>query len=46
LSFELLSRISGAMALSFDINPVMSTFLPTIVVMLIATTLLIQKSMS
>ena len=46
LSFELLSRISGAMALSFDINPVMSTFLPTIVVMVIAITLLIQKSMS
>ena len=46
LSFELLSRISGAMALSFDINPVMSTFLPTIVVMVIAITFLIQKSMS
>ena len=46
LSFELLSRISGAMALSFDINPVMSTFLPTIVVMVIAITLLIQKSIT
>ena len=46
LSFELLSRISGAMALSFDINPFMSAFLPTIVVMVIAITLLIQKSMS
>jgi lipopolysaccharide export system permease protein len=46
LSFELLSRISGAMALSFDINPVMSTFLPTIVVMVIAITLLIRKSVS
>ena len=46
LSFELLSRISGAMALSFDFNPVISAVLPTIVVMLIATTLLIQKSIS
>jgi len=46
LAFELLSRIGGAIALSFDFNPVISTVLPTIVVMLIATTLLIQKSMS
>ena len=46
LSFEMLSRIGGAMALSFDFNPVMSAILPTIVVMVIAITLLIQKSMS
>jgi len=46
LSFELLSRIGGAMALSFDFNPVMSTILPTIIVMVIAIILLIQKSMS
>jgi len=46
LSFEMLSRIGGAMALGFDFNPVMSAILPTIVVMVIATTLLIQKSMS
>jgi len=46
LSFELLSRIGGAMALSFDFSPVISNVLPTIVAMLIATTLLIQKSMS
>lgn len=46
LSFELLSRIGGAMALSFDFNPVMSAVLPTIVVMVIAIILLIQKSMS
>jgi len=46
LAFELLSRIGGAMALSFDFNPVISNVLPTIVAMLIATTLLIQKSMS
>jgi len=46
LSFELLSRIGGAMALSFDFNPVFSAVLPTIVVMVIAIILLIQKSMS
>jgi len=46
LSFEMLSRISGAMAISFDFNPLMSAVLPTIVVMVIAITLLIQKSMS
>jgi len=46
LLFELLSRISGAMALSFNFNPVLSAVLPTIVVMIIAIILLIQKSMS
>ena len=46
LSFELLSRIGGAMALSFDFNPVMSAVLPTIVVMVVAIILLIQKSTS
>jgi len=46
LSFELLSRIGGAMALSFDFNPVMSAVLPTFVVMVVATILLIYKSVS
>ena len=46
LSFELLSRIGGAMALSLDFNPVMSTVLPTIVVLVIAITFLIRKSVS
>jgi lipopolysaccharide export system permease protein len=46
LSFELLSRIGGAMALSFDFNPLMSAVLPTILVMVVAIILLIQKSMS
>jgi lipopolysaccharide export system permease protein len=46
LSFEMLSRIGGAMALSLDFNPVMSAVLPTIVVMVVAIILLIQKSMS
>ena len=46
LSFEMLSRIGGAMALSLDFNPVMSTVLPTTVVLVIAITLLIRKSVS
>ena len=46
LSFEMLSRIGGAMALSFEFNPVISAVLPTIVVMVVAIILLIQKSMS
>ena len=46
LSFELLSRVGGAMALSFDFDPVMSAVLPTIVVTVIAISLLIHKSMS
>ena len=46
LSFELLSRIGGTMALSFDLNPMISAVLPTIVVMVVAIILLIQKSMS
>ncbi len=46
LSFEMLSRIGGAMALSFDFNPLISAILPTIVVMMVAIILLIQKSMS
>ena len=46
LSFEMLSRIGGAMALSFNFNPVISAVLPTIVVMVVAVILLIQKSMS
>ena len=46
LSFELLSRIGGAMALSLDFNPVISIVLPTIVAMFVAIILLIQKSMS
>ena len=46
LSSEMLSRIGGAMALSLDFNPVMSTVLPTTVVIVIAITLLIRKSVS
>ena len=46
LSFEMLSRIGGAMALSFDFDPLMSTVFPTTVVIVIAITLLIRKSAS
>jgi lipopolysaccharide export system permease protein len=46
LSFEMLSRIASAMALSFDFNPLISVVLPSALVILISITLLIQKSMS
>ena len=46
LSFEMLSRIGGAMALSLDFDPLMSTVLPTTVVMVIAIILIIRKSVS
>jgi len=46
LSFEMLSRIASALALSFDFNPLISAVLPSTLVMLISITLLIQKSMS
>jgi lipopolysaccharide export system permease protein len=46
LSFEMLSRITSAMSLSFDFNPLMSAILPSTLVMVIAIILLIQKSMS
>ena len=44
LSFEMLSRITSAMALSFDFNPLISAILPSITVMFISGILLIQKS--
>jgi lipopolysaccharide export system permease protein len=46
LSFEMLSRIATAMALSSDFNPLMSSILPSIIVMFVALIFLIQKSMS
>ena len=46
LSFEMLSRIGGAMALSMDFDPLMSNVLPTTVVIVIAIALLIRKSAS
>ena len=44
LSFELISRIGGALALSFDFSPLLSTFVPAIVVMVISIMVLIYKS--
>ena len=46
LSFEMLSRVASAMALSFDLNPLMSSILPSIIVMVVSLVFLIQKSMS
>ena len=44
LSFELISRIGGALALSFDFSPLLSSFVPAIAIIIIATTVLINKS--
>jgi lipopolysaccharide export system permease protein len=44
LSFELISRIGGALALSFDLSPFLSAFIPAIAIMIIATIALINKS--
>jgi len=45
LSFELISRIGGALALSLNFSPLLITFVPAIAIMIIATTVLINKSM-
>ena len=44
LSFELISRIGGALALSFDFNPLLTTFVPATAIMIIAVAVLINKS--
>ena len=44
LSFELISRIGGAMALSFNFSPLLSSFIPALLVIIIAILLLIKKS--
>ena len=44
LSFELISRIGGALALSSDFSPLLSTFVPAIAIMIISTIALINKS--
>ena len=46
LSFEMLSRLGGAMSLSFNFDPLISAVLPTIVVMLIGITLIFKKSIN
>ena len=44
LSFELISRIGGAMAISFDVSPFFSSFILPFLVIIIATSMLIYKS--
>ncbi|MDC1418055.1 LPS export ABC transporter permease LptG [Candidatus Thioglobus sp.] len=44
LSFEMLSRVASAMALGFDFNPLLSSILPSIVVIFISIILLLQQS--
>ena len=44
LSFELISRIGGAMALSFDFSPLLSSFAPSLLVIIFAISILINKS--
>jgi lipopolysaccharide export system permease protein len=44
LSFELVSRIAGAMALSFDFSPLISSFALPLLVIIIVTSVLINKS--
>ena len=46
LSFEMLNRIGGAMALSLDFDPLISVVLPTTVVIVITIALIIRKSAS
>jgi len=46
LSFEMLSRVASAMALSFDFSPFLSSILPSIMVMFISIILLLKKSFS
>ena len=44
LSFELISRIGGAMSLSFEFSPLLSSFAPPLLVIIITTSMLINKS--
>ena len=46
LSFELISRIGGAMALSFNFSPLFSSFAPSLLVIIFAISILIKKSIS
>jgi len=46
LSFEMISRVSGAMALSLDISPLLSSIIPVLSVMFISMILLTRKSMT
>jgi len=44
LSFEMLSRVASALALSLEFSPLLGSILPSIVVMLISIILLLQNS--
>lgn len=44
LSFELISRVGGALALSFEFNPLFSSFIPALSLIIIAFVILINKS--
>ena len=44
ISFELISRIGGAMALSFEISPLFISLAPSLLVIIVAILLLINKS--
>jgi len=46
LSFEMLSRVTSAMALSFDFSPFLSSTLPSFIVMVVSIILLVKKSFS
>jgi lipopolysaccharide export system permease protein len=46
LSFEMISRVGGALSLSFNFNPIMSAILPTMIVMLIGIILIFKKSIN
>jgi lipopolysaccharide export system permease protein len=46
LSFELISRIGGAMSLSFEFNPLLSSFAPPLLVIIVTTSILINKSIN
>jgi lipopolysaccharide export system permease protein len=46
LSFEMLSRVTSAIALGFDFSPLLSSILPSTIVMFISIILLLKKSFS
>ena len=45
LLFEMLSRLGGAISLGFDISPLLSSIMPSIIVLLISVALLLRKSL-
>lgn len=46
LLFELISRIGGAMSLSFEFSPLLISFAPPLLVIIISTSVLINKSIN